>query len=70
MHALKKQRNKHSSRSADLRLRQPFSSWCDRLASATPANTPNEKIHDFKTKYGNSDLKFGLFAGHEARMGR
>ena len=50
MHALKKQRNKHSSRSADLRLRQPFSSWCDRLASATPANTISGEMHDFRTK--------------------
>jgi hypothetical protein len=44
---LKKQRNKHSSRSADLRLRQPFSSWANRLASATPANTISNKTHDF-----------------------
>jgi hypothetical protein len=41
----------------------------NRLASATPANTTNEKISDFKTKYGNSGRKFGLFAGHEHTWG-
>ena len=41
----------------------------NRLASATPANTPSENIRDFKTKYGNSGRKFGLFAGRESGGG-
>jgi hypothetical protein len=49
MHALKKQRDKHSSRSANLRLRQPYSSCCERLASATPPNAVGLKMHDFRT---------------------
>jgi hypothetical protein len=35
----------------------------NRLASATPATTPSEQICDFKTKYGNSGRKCGLFRG-------
>ena len=69
MHALKKQRDKHSSRSADLWLRQPFSSWCKRLASATPANTIGGNMHGFETKYQNADQKTRPCQGSRTRPG-
>jgi hypothetical protein len=69
MNAIKKQRDKHSSRSADLRLRQPVLVEGNRLASATPATTPSEQICDFKTKYGNSGRNVAFFAASRSPHG-
>ncbi len=43
MNAQKKQRDKHSSRSADLRLRQPFSSWAIGLQVPRQPTPPTRK---------------------------
>jgi len=52
MNALKKQRDKHSSRSADLRLRQPYSSWAIGLQVPRQPTPPTRKYASLKRNTG------------------
>jgi len=52
MNASKKQRDKHSSRSADLRLRQPYSSWAIGLQVPRQPTPPTRKYATLKRNTG------------------
>jgi len=66
MNALKKQRDKHSSRSADFAAAVAVLVVGNRLASATPANTPSEKMPTLKRNTGILARNSAFLRGHES----
>jgi hypothetical protein len=68
MNAIKKRRDKHSSRPADLRLRQPFSSWAIGLQVPRQPPPPASKYATLKRNTGILAEILAFSRRHEPRV--
>jgi hypothetical protein len=68
MNAIKKRRDKHSSRPADLRLRQPFSSWAIGLQVPRQPPPRASKYATLKRNTGILAKNLAFLRRHEAHV--